>query len=83
MSFKIELGHAVKDKVTRFTGVVTGRVEYITGCAQYFIQPSINKDGEFVAAQWIDEDRLEVITTTPIITLDVKRDGFGQAAPIK
>lgn len=30
----VYLGQEVRDRLTGFSGVVTGRAEYITGCAQ-------------------------------------------------
>ena len=56
-SFKIELGAKVKDSITGFSGIVTGRAEYITGCRQYAITPKAVKN-EHKDSYWIDEDRL-------------------------
>ena len=55
----IELGYEVKDKVTGFKGIVTGRASYITGCDQYLIAPK-NKGATFENSIWIDEGRLKV-----------------------
>lgn len=57
---KIELGMTVTDKITGFSGVVTGRCEYISGCHQVLIQPRVKDTGEFVDSRWMDEDRLTV-----------------------
>lgn len=56
----MELGVKVKDKITAFEGLATGKASYITGCDQYLVQPP-SKDGEFKEGRWIDEGRLEVI----------------------
>jgi len=53
------LGKKAKDKVTGFEGIVIGRCEYLTGCAQYGLAPPA-KDGEVKSAQWFDEGRIEV-----------------------
>ena len=57
----IKLGIKVKDVVTEFTGMVIGRVEYVTGCAQYLVAPKAGADGSFKEAVWLDEVRLERI----------------------
>jgi hypothetical protein len=57
MAERIELGSLVKDSVTGFEGVVTGRSEYITGCAQILVQPPVKRNGEFVESRWFDEPR--------------------------
>ena len=55
--FKINMKAKVKDSITGFTGIVTARAEYITGCRQYLVSAKVqkNKMGE---ALWFDEDRL-------------------------
>ncbi len=55
--FKIKLGEKVKDNITGFDGVVTGRADYITGCRQYLVTPKAIKS-EFKSSVWLDEDRL-------------------------
>jgi len=59
--FKFELGIKVKDQITGFSGVVTGRAEHITGCNTYGVIPKVGKDGKIIEANWFDENRLEVI----------------------
>jgi len=79
----LAMGAKVKDKITGFTGTVTGRTEYITGCAQYLVQPPIDKEGKFVDARWIDEDRLDALAEQPATIHEVKRAGADVAAPIR
>jgi len=57
MTFKIELGKKVKDSITGFNGIVTGKVEYITGCRQYLVVGK-SKDNKPADSLWFDEDRL-------------------------
>jgi hypothetical protein len=81
--FKIENGVEVRDKVTGFSGVVTGRADYITGCNQYLVQPPA-KDGAFVEPRWYDEHRLAVIGTTRVeLANDSGKDGADAPAPVK
>jgi hypothetical protein len=76
------LGHKVRDKVTGFTGIVTGRVEYITGCNQCLVAPAVGSDGRLADSVWLDEQRLDIESTEPAITLDnSKFAGFDAPAP--
>jgi hypothetical protein len=54
------LGKTAVDKITGFTGTVTGAVQYITGCDQYLVTPACNDHdkGKYPEGQWIDENRL-------------------------
>lgn len=58
---KIKLGNKVRDKVTGFEGIATAKVEYITGCDQYCVNPGVGKDGEIREGVYIDVMRLEVV----------------------
>lgn len=82
MVFTIENGTTVKDRVTGFSGVVTGRCDYLTGCRQYLVQPAIDKDEKFVESRWFDEDRL-LVQDAPTLALEVRRAGHDSSAPIK
>jgi len=55
----IELGKKAKDRITGLTGIVTARVEYLGAGNRIQIQPPCKPDGEFVDAEWIDEERVE------------------------
>lgn len=78
---KIILGSTVKDIISDFQGVATGRVQYITGCNQILVQPKA-ANNSFIAAEWIDEQRL-IVLENEIIKIDQKPDGFGQMAPVR
>jgi len=56
--FKIVLRASVTDNVTGFSGVVIGRVEYLTGCRQYMVAPRCKNSSEWAESRWFDEDRL-------------------------
>ncbi len=62
MSFKIELGSIVKDKISGYSGIVHGRTEWLYGCRRYTVQSREMKDGKPVEALGFDEDALEVVT---------------------
>ncbi len=59
MSFSIPLGRRVRDRITKFEGIVTGRAEYLTGCRQYAVQ-GVASEGREAPSGWFDESRLEV-----------------------
>jgi len=59
MKANYELGSKATEKITGFSGVITGKASYLTGCDQYLVQPPC-KDGAFVEGQWFDEARLVV-----------------------
>ena len=77
----IKLGCTVRDTITGFTGVVTGRVQYITECAQALIQPPVDKEGKFVDSQWIDEPRLEVGDQEVVVIYSGATPGPDKPAP--
>ena len=61
VEFKFELGREARDKVTGFTGTLTGRVDYLYGCHQYGITPKVDKDGKTGEIGYFDEGRIEII----------------------
>lgn len=59
---EIKLGQKAKDKVTGFTGIIIGVVDYLYGCKQYGIVPQVKKNAEKVeGAVWFDEGRIEIL----------------------
>ena len=69
-----KLGQKAKDVITGFSGVVTGKCTYITGCSQSLMIPPVKPDGELIAGQWVDDDRLE-ITSEDQLKLAVEHSG--------
>lgn len=57
--FEFELKTKVKDLITGYTGIVTGRLEYISGSRRYLVE-TITGTGN-TAENWFDESRLEVV----------------------
>ena len=75
-------GKTVKDKISGFTGTVTGGSSYITGCVQLLVQPRLKEDGSFNDARWFDEDRLEILGSKAV-TLTVSKVGSDTPAMVK
>lgn len=55
------LGKLVKDRISGFSGIVTGRSEYLWGCVQYCVTPKVDKEGLRRDSEWFDEQRLELV----------------------
>lgn len=55
------MGKEVKDIVTGFSGIVTGKITWLFGCNQYNVMPRVAENGDTKDGQWFDEGRLEVI----------------------
>lgn len=72
----MKFGTKVKDKITGFEGIVTGKASYITGCDQYLVQPPVYvndwKDG-----RWFDEGRLVFVEDAKITEKDVQVEDNG------
>lgn len=61
------LGKRAQDKITGFTGVIVGHIEYLTGCNQYGIAPPVDKDGKVQQTEWFDESRITVLGEGPTL----------------
>jgi len=58
----ISLGSKVKDSMTGFSGIATGRTDWMYGCSRILIQPiKLSKDGKTIESEWFDEQRVELI----------------------
>lgn len=78
----IQLGQTVRDRITGFQGVVTGIVNYISGCHQALVTPRVKDDGSASDANWYDLQRLELVGNVPMVVLDNgPTPGFDRAPP--
>lgn len=61
--FKFETGVKVRDRITKLSGIVVARGEWVNGCLRYLIQPSVSKDkpSEYPEGWWLDERSLELV----------------------
>lgn len=65
--FKHKLGVTLKDVVTGFEGVVTGRTQHLYMCNRYDLTPAgLTSDGKLKEVYSFDEDALDVVSATPI-----------------
>lgn len=59
--FTLELGKRAKDKISGFEGIITARVEFLTGCNRYAITPTALHDGMPLDSLYFDEGQVEVL----------------------
>jgi len=58
----IPLGFRLKDRVTGFVGIATGKVIFLNGCVQYIVKPQgLGKDLKVQAAETFDCQQIEII----------------------
>jgi hypothetical protein len=78
----MKIGITYRDKITGFTGLATGYVQYISGCNQLLLAPPVGPDGTMRDSAWFDQQRLEVVKGGPTVSLDNgQTPGFDRAAP--
>ena len=56
----INLGDKVRDTITGFEGICTGRTVYLNGCISINVEGALKKDGER-SSEWFDEQRIEFV----------------------
>ena len=61
MGFKFDNGIIVEEKITGFTGTITGRANYLTGCNQYLLVARCKDSSTEATGVWYDEGRLKKI----------------------
>lgn len=60
VSSEADLGCPAEDVVTGFEGIITGRVRYLTGCAQLLLTPRVKDGGQKQEPLWFDETRVRI-----------------------
>lgn len=76
------LGLTVEDRTTGFKGIVTGRVEYLTGCNQCLVVPKMGaKETKKPDGEWFDEQRLVIVGNRRVTLDNSKATGPDREAP--
>lgn len=78
---QINLGARFRDRITGFTGVATGLVQYISGCNQVLLVPAAKDGNELKSGEWFDVQRVEVIDGDVIVLDNQHTPGCDQPAP--
>lgn len=78
--FELELGKVGKDKITGFSGILTARCEFLTGCNRYCIQPTELRDGKPIDGIYFDEAQIEIVGDG-ILAKDVTGELKGACSP--
>lgn len=61
--FKFSNGDEVKERITGYSGTITGTCFYLTGCNQYLITGQ-SVDNKEPVALWYDESRIDLVNNT-------------------
>jgi phosphohistidine swiveling domain-containing protein len=77
----VKLGSKCKDTLTGFAGIAVVRSEHLYGCVHVAIQPQeLGRDGQTIAAEYFDEQRVEVLEElTPTISSASSATSGGNA----
>jgi hypothetical protein len=75
--FKFENGSKVREKITGFTGTITGTAFYLTGCNQYLVTAKPKDEFSEPTALWYDEGRLELVVEKVFTEADVQSKDTG------
>lgn len=66
MFYMLELGMKAQDKVTGFTGIVTGIVYYLSGSTEALVVPTIKPDGNYVEGRWFAIQMLNIVDSNKL-----------------
>ena len=62
-TMRLAMGEKVCDVITGFKGRIVAKCQYINGCDQCLVKPSIGEDGKMPVGEWIDDQQLELQKT--------------------
>jgi len=82
--FKFAIGAKVVDHITKFTGTIMARTQYLTGCNRYgILREKIEPTENIPDWEWLDETRLKLRNVVKIIvkTNEDNPGGSRQNAP--
>jgi len=58
----IQLGDRVKDIITGYTGIVTGRGDFLYGCVRFIVaDEKLDDKGKVHEGHWFDEGQLKIV----------------------
>ena len=79
--FKFNMRSQVKSSITGFEGTILMRQDHANGCNRYWVEPTVDKEGNPRKAMWLDEHEIEVINdkNTVVTTPDFKFNHLDEA----
>ena len=57
----IILGQKVRDTISGLEGTTVARINYLSGCVQFCVQPRVDKDGKYPEHHYIDVGQLKAL----------------------
>lgn len=78
----IKLGDKAKDRISGFTGIVTGEFKYLNGCVRLQLEPDkLDKDGKVIEGRIFDIEQIVLVQADkhPVLA----RTGGPEAAPAR
>lgn len=81
----IKLGSRVRDTLTGFEGIATGRTTFLFGCVRVCIESPELEKGETIE-NWFDEQRVETVKKKPVkisAEADPKAPGGPHPNPVR
>lgn len=81
MTIQNYLGRYVQDKVTGFTGTITGYVTYLTGCNQVLLVPQVDAQGKVQESHWFDVQRIDFLDRPRVFVNNGETPGCDREAP--
>lgn len=79
--FKFSNGDRVKEKISGFTGTITGTCFYLTGCNQYLITAAPKDEFSEPVGLWYDEGRLDLVKELVVTAAEVEGEDPGCDIP--
>jgi hypothetical protein len=59
--YKFTLGTKVQENISKISGSITGRAEFLTSEKRYEVTPDTSQPGMFPEPSWFDESRLTAL----------------------
>ena len=75
---QIKLGMTVKDKITGLQGIAMSKIEYLTNCTHFGVQPQVVTEKDQIPDwTYFDERRLEIVDTKNVLEGTKEADNGG------
>ena len=75
MEFKFSLGDEVRDRITKYEGVIIGRTQWLTNCNTYLVKSRSLRDGKPMDSVSFDEPSIDLIAKEVLPEVKQKTGG--------